>query len=152
MIAFQKSFRSLRTEFHQPTYETAYSPNWYSLYEALGLPQERWQEADELWIRHYGEQTAKPIAGVADTIRELHGRGRVLGVVSSGSDCRVSREIEELGFGALFQTVVCNEQMAQKKPHPEGLETAMHRLKVSPSACCHIGDSLKTLKWVAAPE
>ncbi len=141
LIAFQKSFAALGLEFHQPTYETAYSPNWYSLYEAMGLPQDKWAHADELWIQHYGEQTAKPIAGATGTIRELARKGYVLGVVSSGSDCRVRREIDELGFEALFQTVVCNEQMTQKKPYPEGLETAMHRLNVSPSACCYVGDS-----------
>lgn len=146
LIAFQKSFAALGLEFPQALYETAYSPNWYSLYEAMGLPQEKWAQADELWIQHYGEQTATPIAGAVDTIRELHDKGYALGVVSSGSDCRVTREIEELGFGSIFQTVVCNERMEHKKPHPEGLETAIGRLNLSCAQCCYVGDSPEDLE------
>ena len=68
LIALQKSFAKMGLEFHQPTYEATYSPNWYSMYEAMGLPKDRWETADELWIQYYGEQTPTPVAGAKDTI------------------------------------------------------------------------------------
>ena len=141
LVAFQKSFAAMGLEFHQPTYEVAYSPNWYSMYEKMGLPQEKWETADELWMKHYGEQTARLIEGVDETIRELHRRGYRMGVVSSGSDCRVNREIAELGLGEFFQVVVCNEQMVNKKPDPEGLQTALGHLSIAPAHTCYVGDS-----------
>lgn len=114
LTAFERSFAALGMAFDHETYRAVYSPNWYSVYEALGLPKDKWQQADELWIQHYGEQTATPVAGAQATIKELKRKGYRLGVVSSGTECRVVREISELGLEDLFETVVCNEQMVEK--------------------------------------
>lgn len=141
LVAFQKTFAALGLDFHEPTYQVAYSPNWYVLYEKMGVPKEKWEAADELWLQHYGEQTASLIAGVDDTLRELHAKGYRMGVVSSGSDCRVKREMNNLGLNDLFEVVVCNEHMTNKKPHPEGLETALKRLRLTEADSCYIGDS-----------
>jgi len=141
LTAFEQSFAALGVAFDHEIYRVVYSPNWYSVYEAMGLPKDKWQKADELWIQHYGEQTAQPVEGAKATIVELRRKGYHLGVVSSGSDCRVAREIRELGLDSLFEVVVCNEQMENKKPHPEGLETAMRSLGCAPEESCYVGDS-----------
>ncbi len=122
--AFQKSFGALGLEFPQEIYEAAYSPNWYSIYEAMGLPKEKWATADDLWMQHYGEQTAKLVDGAEETLRQLHDRGYRMGILSSGSERRLSRELKHQGLSKLFEVVICNEQMRNKKPHPEGLQTA----------------------------
>lgn len=139
--AFEKSFASLGVPFDKEMYAQVYSPNWYSVYEALGLPKEQWQKADELWIHNYGEQVAQPIAGAQETINELKRRGYQLGVVSSGTECRVVREVSELGLKNVFEIVICNEQMTNKKPHPEGLETALHSLGCLREHSAYVGDS-----------
>lgn len=139
--AFEQSFRALGVAFDHEIYQRVYSPNWYSVYEAMGLPKDKWETADELWIRHYGEQTAQLVEGAKETIAGLRRKGFRVGVVSSGSDCRVAREIKELGFESLFEVVVCNEHMEKKKPHPEGLETAMRTLGSLPEESCYVGDS-----------
>ncbi|MDQ2977428.1 MAG: HAD-IA family hydrolase [Acidobacteriota bacterium] len=141
LTAFEQSFATLGVVFDHDVYRKVYSPNWYSVYEEMGLPKEKWALADELWIRHYGEQTAEPVEGAKETIAELHRNGYRLGIVSSGSDCRVRREIKELGMEGLFEVIVCNEQMDNKKPHPEGLETAMLLLGCPPDKTCYVGDS-----------
>jgi HAD superfamily hydrolase (TIGR01509 family) len=141
LTAFEQSFAALGVAFDQEIYRAVYSPNWYSVYEAMGLPKEKWQLADDLWVQHYGEQTAQPVPGAPETISGLKERGYRLGVVSSGSECRVGREIRELGLEGFFETVVCNEQMKNKKPHPEGLETAMRSLGCSTESTCYVGDS-----------
>jgi len=127
--------------FDREIYRAVYSPNWYAVYEAMGLPKEKWQLADDLWVQHYGQQTAQPVAGAQETITGLKQKGYRLGVVSSGSECRVGREIRELGLDNFFETVVCNEQMENKKPHPEGLETALRSLGCSSEVSCYVGDS-----------
>lgn len=141
LTAFEHSFASLGAAFDHEIYRKTYSPNWYSVYEAMGLPKEKWQKADELWIQHYGEQTVQPVAGAPQTIILLKEKGYRLGVVSSGSECRVAREVSELGFKNIFEVVVCNEQMENKKPHPEGLETAIRLLGCSREESCYVGDS-----------
>jgi len=141
LIAFERSFADLGVTFDHETYRKVYSPNWYSVYTAMGLPEEKWPQADDLWISHYGEQLAQPIPGAVETIEELKRRGYRLGVVSSGTECRVVREIGELGLESFFETIICNEQMVEKKPHPEGLETALRLLGAANETTGYVGDS-----------
>jgi HAD superfamily hydrolase (TIGR01509 family) len=139
--ALEQSFAALGVSFDKELYAQVYSPNWYSVYEALGLPKEQWLKADELWIHNYGEQTAQPVAGAQQTINELKRKGYRLGVVSSGTECRVLREVSELGLASVFEIVICNEQMTNKKPHPEGLETALRSLGCKCEHTAYVGDS-----------
>ncbi len=141
LAAFQKTFDELGVAFPQDIYEATYSPNWYSTYEALGLPKERWQRADELWMKHYGEETAELIEGAAETILYLHRKGYQLGIVSSGSESRVCREIDRSELAEVFETVICNEHIANKKPHPEGLEIALQRLHSDAAESAYVGDA-----------
>jgi HAD superfamily hydrolase (TIGR01549 family) len=139
--AFQKSFQQLGLHFDQEFYDAHYSPNWYAMYEALQLPRELWQRADDLWIYHYGTEPSRLVEGAHRTILELARRGFRLGIVSSGSHNRVTQEIAEHRLEAVFQAVVCNEQIVEKKPHPEGLIQAMRLMKVEPGACAYVGDA-----------
>jgi HAD superfamily hydrolase (TIGR01549 family) len=141
LVAFQKTFAALGVAFPLDVYEAAYSPHWYSTYEALGLPKDRWAMADELWLQHYGEETAELIKGAGKTILDLHARGYRLGVVSSGSESRVRREIERSVLSEIFAVVVCNEQIVNKKPHPEGLELALRELHSHRAEAAYVGDA-----------
>jgi HAD superfamily hydrolase (TIGR01509 family) len=140
-VAFTKMFENMGLHFDRQIYENFYSPNWYSMYETLGLPRDRWQQADELWIHHYGEETPSLVERGRQTIDELCRRGYSLGVVSSGSESRVRREIRELDLTATFQVVICNEDTVNKKPHPEGLQKAMQAMRKGPEVCSYVGDS-----------
>lgn len=141
LAAFQRSFAALGVAFDHELYCAVYSPNWYSVYEALGLPQDKWQQADALWTHHYGEQTAQLVEGAKKTIADLRQKGYRLGIVSSGNGRRVAREITNVGLESVFEVVVCHEQMENRKPHPEGLETAMRLMDISRAESCYIGDS-----------
>ena len=140
-IAFQKTFDDLGITFTQEFYDHHYSPNWYAMYEALNLSKDRWETADALWLRHYGEQPPKLVAGASTTILELQSRGYRLGIVTSGTERRVKREIEQLGLTSTFKAVICNEHILHKKPHAEGLEKAMRLLASDRDACCYVGDA-----------
>ena len=141
LVAFEKTFSELGHTFAHEIYEAKYSPNWYSTYEALGLPKDLWQTADDLWLQHYGEQSAQLIEGVGATLLALLTKGYRLGVVSSGSRSRVCREVEQSVLKDAFSAVVCNEDIVNKKPHPEGLELAIRALDVDPSQCAYVGDA-----------
>lgn len=141
LAAFQKAFAELGVPFSQAIYEATYSPNWYAIYEALGLPQSEWQRADNLWRKHYGEQTAHLVTDAFETIQTLRERGYRLGVVTSGTESRVLREIEQAGLGESFQVVICSEHIVEKKPHPEGLELALRTLNCSNASCGYVGDA-----------
>jgi len=141
LAAFEKTFSELGFTFAHSIYEAKYSPNWYSTYEALGLPKELWQTADDLWIQHYGEQSARLIEGAGETLLSLRRKGYQLAVVSSGSRSRVCREVEQSVLRDVFAVLVCNEDIVNKKPHPEGLLRAINDMKVVPSQCAYVGDA-----------
>jgi len=141
LTAYDKSFAELGIPFAHEPYRAVYSPSWLSVYEGLGLPKEQWQRADELWTRHYGEQSVELIKGAGETVAELRQKRYRLGVVSSGNDCRVNREINELGLAGFFEVVICHEQIRNRKPHPEGLEIAMRLMNCSQGESCYIGDT-----------
>lgn len=141
LTAYEKAFAELGIPFDHETYRTVYSPNWLSVYEGLGLPKEQWQRADELWTHHYGELTAALIQGAGETIVQLREKGYRMGVVSSGNDRRVKREIEELGLSGFFEVVICHEQISNRKPHPEGLEIAIRALGTTQNDVGYVGDT-----------
>jgi HAD superfamily hydrolase (TIGR01509 family) len=144
--AFQKSMADMGIVTEFGVYERIYSPNWYSMYAALGLPKEKWLEADNLWARHYGRKLPDLPTAAPHALNELRARGCCLGIVTSGSQSRVYRELNELGLRGAFQTVVCSEDVVNKKPHPEGLDLAMSRLGKSAEVCCYVGDSPDDMK------
>ncbi len=138
--AFQKSFADMGLPLDFETYNRIYSPNWYLMYEQLQLPRPRWDEADERWLRHYADETPRLLADGCATLDTLINRKYVLGIVTSGTRSRVEREIGALGLRDVFRIVVCNEDVVNKKPHPEGLELALDRLQKKPEDCCYVGD------------
>jgi HAD superfamily hydrolase (TIGR01509 family) len=139
--AFQKTFSDLGITFTREIYETCYSPNWYAMYETLSLPKESWKMADEVWLQHYGEEPPKLVDGAGETIHVLRDRGYRLGIVTSGTERRVKREIQQLGLTPAFEALICNEHIVNKKPHPEGLEKAMRLMGSAKDACSYVGDA-----------
>jgi len=141
LIAYQCAFAELEAVFSQEVYEAHYSPNWHATYEALGLPKEKWARADDLWRLHYDRQTVRLIDGAAETLSSLRRNGYRLGVVTSGNDDRVSREVQQFGLMDLFEVIVCHEHICRRKPDPEGLEIALARMDSKPAQSAYVGDA-----------
>ena len=144
--AFQKALADLGILVTHDFYEQIYSPNWYNMYETLQLPRKKWQQADSLWLQHYGDGASELVESARYVLDELDRRGYCLGIVSSGSRLRVRREIKLLGLTETFGAVVCNEDVANKKPHPEGLEKAMIQMDKRREVCCYVGDSAEDME------
>jgi HAD superfamily hydrolase (TIGR01509 family) len=138
--AFQKVCSDLGISLGSEQYEKIYSPDWRNMYQALAIPRQKWDEADNLWIRHYGTKTPAMVEGGSRALKELAAKYG-LGVVTSGSRARVRREINELGLDGCFETVINGDDVLNRKPHPEGLLIAMEQIHKRPQACCYVGDS-----------
>jgi pyrophosphatase PpaX len=144
--AFQRTMEHFGLPLDIELYEKIYSPNWYRMYQALRLPEHRWQEAEDLWLQHYGLNLSPLVSGAHYALVELYRRGYCLGVVTSGSRPRVFREMNALEVAGLFKAVVCNEDVANKKPNSEGLVKAMQLLSRQPDSCCYVGDSAEDIE------
>lgn len=139
--AFEKSLADLGVTFTHAQYKEVYTPAWYRMYEAFGLPNALWQQADERWLHHYESEEPDLIAGAVEVLASLRERGVQLGIVSGGTRGRVEREVTRLGLAGTFQAIVCHEDVTHRKPHPEGIEKALALVDGSPETCCFVGDT-----------
>jgi HAD superfamily hydrolase (TIGR01549 family) len=138
---FEQTLRGLGVPFDRKRFEATYSPDWYQTYRALGLPEERWPEADSAWVACYEERPSQLVPGAAAALQKAAGRGLRQALVTSGSRIRVERELARHGLDRVLSPIVCSEDVRDKKPHPEGLLKALDELDVAPSAAAYLGDS-----------
>jgi HAD superfamily hydrolase (TIGR01509 family) len=120
--------------------EKNYSPNWYQVYRAAGLPRRSWADADRTWRVHYAKHRPKLIVGARRVLARL-GRAHPLGLVTSGDRGRVTRQLREFRLTTLFAARVCSGDTLRKKPHPEPLRLALRQMELDPSACVYVGDA-----------
>jgi pyrophosphatase PpaX len=135
------TFGSLGYAFDRARYAETYSPDWYRTYEGIGLPRELWAQADARWQEHYRSNPNPLLPGTLAALQLLRGRGLALGIVSSGEKSRVSGELASLEVAPLLAVVVCANDVQCRKPHPEGLLTALRSLGVDAGEAAYVGDS-----------
>ena len=138
--AYLAMFKEMGISWGLEELEKNYSPNWYQVYRAAGLPRKRWEEADRAWRAHYAKHRPKLIAGVRRVLAKL-GVAHPLGLVTSGDRDRVTRQLREFRLTTLFAARVCSGDTLRKKPHPEPLRLALRQMKLDPPACVYVGDA-----------
>ena len=99
------------------------------------------------YAKHFSEQADRVMAemvclypGVADTIRSLRDRGLRTAIVSTKFRYRIEDILKRAGSSGLVDVIVGGEDVADHKPHPEGLQRALRLLDVSPSRAMYVGD------------
>jgi HAD superfamily hydrolase (TIGR01549 family) len=138
--AYLAMFKEMDINWGIEDLEKNYSPNWYEVYRAAGLPRRRWADADRAWRVHYAKHRPKLIAGARRVLASLGG-AHPLGLVTSGDRDRVTRQLREFRLTTLFAARVCSGDTLRKKPHPDPLRLAMRQMKLDPSACVYVGDA-----------
>ncbi len=133
-------FRHFEIPVDRERFLNTYSPNWYDSYRQLGLPEARWNEADQIWLDNYGRERPKLYPFAERTVETLGRNGYTLGVVTSGTRERVTKELERHGLAESFSTVVCFEDTQPKKPDPEPLRVALEQLNRRPEEAAYVGD------------
>ena len=122
-----------------------YSPNWYTVYRAAGLPRAKWDEADRLWRKQYARHRPRLLGGVRDVLERLRHRHQ-LGLVTSGDRNRVLLQLRTFRLTRLFDARVCSGDTLRRKPHPAPLKLALQQMCLDPSACVYVGDSPEDLE------
>src|SRR3981189_1899190 len=134
--AYLAMFKEMGIRWGVQEFEKHYSPNWYHVYRAAGLPRKSWEEADRLWRAHYAKHQPKLISGARRVLTQL-ADAHPLGLVTSGDRDRVTRQLREFRLTTLFAARVCSDDTPHKKPHPEPLRIAMRQMRLAPSACVY---------------
>jgi HAD superfamily hydrolase (TIGR01509 family) len=143
--AYLAMFRALEIEWKIEQLEKHYSPDWYKVYRAAGVPRVKWTHADQLWRTAYSAERPALLPGARTVVRSL-ARKFTLAIVTSGSRDRVRRQIDEFGFTNHFATLVCGEDTQRKKPHPAPLRLAMRQLRAKPVECVYVGDTAEDME------
>ncbi len=143
--AYLAMFKEMGIAWGLEELEKNYSPNWYQVYRAAGLPKRRWEDADRAWRMHYAKHRPKLITGARRVLARLGG-AHALGLVTSGDCDRVTRQLREFRLTKLFAARVCSGDTLRKKPHPEPLRLALRKLKLNSSACVYVGDSAQDVE------
>lgn len=138
---FARMFRELGVPFTSEKFTTTYSPDWYQMYRSLGLEEERWPEADRLWRKFYAEHLPELIPGAEELLQALRARGIELGIITTGHRSRVEKELERLKVAEFFRVIICGDDCANVKPHPEGIERALCALVLEKQEAVFVGDS-----------
>src|SRR5258705_8206247 len=127
--------------FDREEYRRTYSPDWYHTFTCVGLPQERWADADERWLGYFAEETCELLDGVHDALQRLAERGVIAAIVTSGSRPRIERELVRHGVDHHFRGVVCGHDTERRKPHPDPLHLGLAHLGIAPQDAAYVGDS-----------
>jgi HAD superfamily hydrolase (TIGR01509 family) len=143
---YQSLFADLGIPFDDEMYVRYYSPNWYLLYERIGLPKGRWPEADRLWLHYYERETPSPRDGADQLLVTVQASGRALGLVTSGERSRVERDLDRVGWQLRFQAVVCGGDAPYRKPHPAPLLRGLDQLKIRPVDAAYVGDTMEDVR------
>jgi HAD superfamily hydrolase (TIGR01509 family) len=145
-------FGALGIPFDRARFEQTYSPNWHHTYVALGLPPERWGEADALWREAYAGHSNLLVPGAGESLARLKQAGLVLGIVTSGERPRVWGELNALGVAGFFGATVFGGDARNRKPHPEALLLGLKRLGVVAELAAYVGDSPEDVQMARAAQ
>jgi pyrophosphatase PpaX len=138
--AYIAMFREMGVTWGLEELAQHYSPNWYDVYRAAGLPEQHWSAADAAWRKHYSGFRPKLISGARKVLTAV-GRRYKLGLVTSGDRDRVLRQLREFRLTKSFRARVCSGDSVHKKPHPEPLNFALQCIGLKPANCVYVGDS-----------
>ena len=99
---------------------------------------------NKAYENHFGE--IHPMEEGIDTMLEtLQQEGVKLGVITNRDRQFLRHEIDVInvsGWGHLFDTVVCGDDVVNRKPSPDLLLTALEWLNIEPDmSCWYVGDS-----------
>ncbi len=107
----------------------------------LGHEKPELAEAQSRHIAAFAEES-RPFEGAAELMQELHRRGLLLGIATSGSadatNANLRRVLPDL---SIIDTIVCRDDIVATKPAPDLVAVALQRSGVSADAAILVGDT-----------
>lgn len=138
--AYRAMFRALAIDFSDAQLHRHYSPDWYRVYRAAGIPPRQWTQADRLWTAAYKHENPRLLPAARSVLNRLS-RSFALGLVTSGDRKRVLRQLRHFRLTALFPTCICSEDALRRKPHPAPLRAALRCMQIRAADCVYVGDT-----------
>ena len=147
--AYLAMFHALGVNWGLAELERHYSPDWYAVFRAAKIPEERWDEANRLWRAYYAKHPSKLMTAARRVLSALNKRHK-LGLVSSGDRVRVTQQLREFGLTRIFRSRVLGGDTPEKKPHPAPLLKALQEMKAEAGHCVYVGDTPEDVEMARA--
>lgn len=121
-----------------------------ALADAGGQPREALRgsqvlaQAASAFDPHYARRCgtrSRPYAHAAQLLRQLRAQGTRLAVVTNKDSRFTLPLLAHHQLAPVFDAVVCGDQVARKKPAPDGILQCLQRFGVHPSRALLVGDS-----------
>ena len=139
--------------FDEVVYRQNYVPDWRLMYRRLGIPDDRLDEANELWHATFGTGTGVvAFDGAAAALRRLDIAGARLGIVTAGHRAIVEPQLERTGMAELLRTRVFGDDLDVHKPDPAPLRRALEILDLAdrPADVAYVGDAPTDMEMARA--
>jgi phosphoglycolate phosphatase len=101
-------------------------------------------------LEESNEDSARPYAGAAETLRTLHDAGLRTAVVTNKQHRFAAALLRRLGLADWVDVVVGGDTCARRKPDPQPLFFACESLQVPPSESLMVGDSVSDVQAARA--
>lgn len=138
--AYRAMFNALEIEFSEAQLNRHYSPDWYRVYRAAGIPRSQWNRADRLWASAYRKERPRLLRDARDVLAQLS-RSFALALVTSGDRKRVVRQLRHFRLRRFFPTCICSEDALRRKPDPAPLRAALRCMRIEARDCVYVGDT-----------
>ena len=99
----------------------------------------------ELYSKVLGS-IAKPYPGIALLLAELHQRGIAWGISTNKPRVYTEPLLQRLNMQPQPGSVVCPDDVSERKPHPESLYLNCRQLNCSPHEAIYVGDHLRDIE------
>jgi phosphoglycolate phosphatase len=143
--------RRIGVPFDESIFRRTFSPNWRLMYRTLGIPEERTNEAVQVWETTFHPDQTRSFPGTEEALARLAAVGCTLGIVTGGSRAEVEPQLTRLGIDAQLTVRVYGHDTTAGKPDPGPLLLALEMASaVRPEDAVYVGDALDDMRMAAA--
>ncbi len=103
-----------------------------------------WRDYLDYHEKHLNETAVFP--GIPELLNRLKASGILLGIFTGKGEETTESTLKFHGILNLFDIVVTGSGVKNHKPHPEGVELVLNKLKVRPQNAVIVGDSMADYK------
>lgn len=148
---------ALGLPFDLDRYRRVFAPDWRLMYERLGVPPDRIDEANDRWWAALDQSPSDLFPGVRAGLDRLAAAGHPLGLVTAARSERVALELHRLGLDRAFGSLVYGDTLLVDglpvhKPDPAPLRRALFELGYAdrPDQSVYVGDAPDDMRMAAA--
>ncbi|MFC6669605.1 HAD-IA family hydrolase [Marinobacterium aestuariivivens] len=118
---------------------------------AFGLPETdpAFSRLRQRFLDIYGDHLAietRPFSGVTELLDWLDALALPWGIVTNKPELYTRGLLQKLDLERRAGSIVCPEQVRERKPHPESLWLACRELDSHPERCLYIGDHVRDIE------